>query len=145
MLKLVILGHFLPFYPPKKPQNQNFEKWKNLLEISSFYTCAPKITIIWCTVPEIRSETDRIFCHFGPFFPLLPPSTPTPSPLIIPKIKILKKMKKTPENIIILQMCTKNDSHMMYGSWHMECNGQNFGPFFCPFTTLRTQKIKILK
>ena len=23
-------------------------------------------------VPEIRSETDRIFCHFGPFFALLP-------------------------------------------------------------------------
>ena len=38
ILKLVILGHFLPFYHPKKPQNQNFQKWKNLLEISSFYT-----------------------------------------------------------------------------------------------------------
>ena len=34
ILKLIILGHFLPFYPPKKPQNQNFEKWKNLLKIS---------------------------------------------------------------------------------------------------------------
>ena len=27
--KLVTLGHFLPFYPPKNPKNQNFEKWKN--------------------------------------------------------------------------------------------------------------------
>ena len=42
ILTLVILGHFLPFYPFKNPKNQNFEKRKNLLEISSFYTCVPK-------------------------------------------------------------------------------------------------------
>ena len=38
ILKLVILGHFLPFYPPpsKNPKNQNFEKWKNLLKIYHF-------------------------------------------------------------------------------------------------------------
>ena len=42
-----------------------------MLEISWFYTCLSKSAIIWCTVPEIRSETDRIFCHFGPFFVLL--------------------------------------------------------------------------
>ena len=41
MLKLVILGHFLPFYPPKTPKNQKFEKRKILLEISSFYTSVP--------------------------------------------------------------------------------------------------------
>ena len=29
-MKLTILGHVLPFYPPKKPKNQNFEKMKNL-------------------------------------------------------------------------------------------------------------------
>ena len=27
-LKLVVLGHLLPFYPPKKLKNQNFEKMK---------------------------------------------------------------------------------------------------------------------
>ena len=27
-LKLVILGHFLPSYPLKTPQNQNFEEMK---------------------------------------------------------------------------------------------------------------------
>ena len=31
---------------------------------------------------------------------------------------------------IILQMCTINDSHMMHGSWDMECNRQDF---FCHF------------
>ena len=68
------------------------------------------------------------------------------TPIWTQKIKILKKW--TPEEINILQMCTINDSHMMYGSWDMKCQGQNFLSFwsvFCPFTYLTTQKIKILK
>ena len=68
------------------------------------------------------------------------------TPIWTQKIKILKKW--TPEEINILQMCTINDSHMMYGSWDMKCHGQNFLSFwsvFCPFTYLTTQKIKILK
>ena len=98
-LKLVILGHFLPFIPLKTLKIQNFEKWKSLLNISSFYTWAPTITIIWCTVPEIQSERDKKICHFGPFFALLPPPPP---PLMIPNIKILKRMKKMPGDIILL-------------------------------------------
>ena len=86
-LKLVILGHFLPFHSPKNQKDQHFEKMEKLLEVSWFYRCVPKITIIRCNVPEIWSETDRIFCHFGPFFALK-------NPLIISKIKILKKWKK---------------------------------------------------
>ena len=70
----VILGHFLPFYPLKNPKNQNFEKWKQSLELLSFYTNVPKIMIIWYTVPEIWCVTDVIVIfHFGPFFALLPP------------------------------------------------------------------------
>ena len=55
------------------------------------------------------------------FFSLLPPYEPI-------KSKFLKneKKKKTTEDIIILQICTINDIHMMYGSSDMECNGQNF-------------------
>ena len=34
------------------------------------------MTIIICIVPEIWSMADRIFCHFGPFFALLPTSNP---------------------------------------------------------------------
>ena len=38
----LILDHFLPFYPPNNPENQNFEKMrKKTLEISSFYTGVP--------------------------------------------------------------------------------------------------------
>ena len=68
----VILDHFLPFYLPKDPEKQNFEK-----------------------------------------------------------------MKKTYEDIIILQMCTINDNYMMYGSSDMERDRQNvllFWTGFCPFT-----------
>ena len=65
-------------------------------------------------VPEIRSETDKIFCHFGPFFALLPPSPPND-----PKYQNYekkKKMEKTPRDIIILLKCTINDNHIMCGS-----------------------------
>ena len=58
------------------------------------------------------------------------------------------KMNNTPEDIIILQMRTINDSHMMYGSWGIKCNKQNFLSFwtiFCPVTHLKIWKIKILK
>ena len=57
-----------------------------------------------------------------------------------------QKIKKMPGNIIILHMCTINDNHMINGSSDMECNRQNFLSFwtiFCPFTPLKTQKIKI--
>ena len=76
------MDRLLPFYPPKDPENQNFEK-----------------------------------------------------------------MRKTPEHIIILRICTINNDHMMCGSWDMECNGQNlsFWTIFCPFTPLTTQKNKIFK
>ena len=34
------------------------KKWKKHHEISSFYTCVPKIMIRWCTAPEIWCVTD---------------------------------------------------------------------------------------
>ena len=56
----VIFGHFLFFYPPNNLENQIFQK------MSSFDTWVPKITIIWCMLPEIWSATNIIFCHFDP-------------------------------------------------------------------------------
>ena len=70
---IVSLGHFLPFYPTNNPKNQNFEKMKKRLKISSFYTNVPKIMIKCYTVPEIWRVTDVIVIfHFGLFFALLP-------------------------------------------------------------------------
>ena len=99
------------------------------------------MTIIWCMVPEIWSITDRIFCHFGPFFSFLPPNN-------LQNQNFEKMKKKNTGDIIILHMCTINDNHIMYGSWDIECDRQNFLSFwtiFHPFTPLTTQKIKILK
>ena len=39
------------------------------------------------------------------------------------KITLFKKMKKTPGDIIILHMCTKNYDHMMYSSGDMVRDG----------------------
>ena len=64
-------------------------------------------------VPEIWGATDRIFCHSKPFFALL---RPPPPPLMDPENQNFEKLKKTPEDIIILQVCTINNNHIMYGS-----------------------------
>ena len=66
---------FFALYPPplKTQKIRILKKWKTLLEISSFYTNISITTIIWGTVPEIWSETDSIFCYFGPFFAFIPP------------------------------------------------------------------------
>ena len=54
-------------------------------------------------------KCDITFCHSELFFALLPPMDP--------ENKNFEKMKKkTLEDIITLQMCTINDSHMMHGS-----------------------------
>ena len=76
-----IKQNFLPFWtifctfiPLTHPKNQDFEKMKKEhLEILSFYSCVPWITVTWCMVPKIWNAIDRIFCHFGHFFVLLLP------------------------------------------------------------------------
>ena len=57
-------------------------------------------------------------------------------------------MKEKPREIIILHLRITNDDHMMYGSWDMEHERQNFLSFwvsFSLFTWLTTWKIKIWK
>ena len=75
------------------------------MEVSPFYTYVPKITIIRCTVSEIWNETEFfiILGHFLTFFPMDPEN------------QNFGKMKNKPADIIILQMCTINDGHMMHG------------------------------
>ena len=70
---------FCPLTPLTARKIKISKKWKKLLEILSFYTCVPEMTIMRCMVLEISSAMDRIFCHFGPFFALSPPSQPKKS------------------------------------------------------------------
>ena len=134
---------FCPYTTLPAQKMKISQKWKKTLELSSFNTSVPKIMIICCTVPETWRVTDVVVIfHFGLFFTLLPP------PLKAWKIKISKKWKKSPEDIIILQKSTINDNHKMYGSWDMKCNRHFFLAFCaisCPFTPITAQKMKISK
>ena len=135
------------------------------------------MTIIWYMVPDRYN-----FCHFGPFFALLPPRTTQ-------KIKILKKWKKHLEILSFYTSVPKMTIiwFMIYGQWYdmwflkYEASGTEFFvildcflPFyplthkkydlilycslnmahnrfnyfscwaiFCPFTSLTARKIKI--
>ena len=80
-------------------------------------------------VPKIWSTTDRNFCHSGPCFALSPPMDP--------ENQNFEKMKTKPEDILILQMCIINDSHMMYSSGDNGMQQTDFVSFwtiFCTFT-----------
>ena len=92
----VILELFLPLPPLTTPKNKILKKWKKKhLQASSFYTSVPKTMILCYAVPAIWCAMDVIFVfHFGLRFALLPP-------LKVWKLKINKKWKKTPGDIII--------------------------------------------
>ena len=111
-----ILDHFLPFYPPNNPENQNFENMKKHLEISSLYVSVPKIMIISHTIPEIQCKTCNFYFSFWAIFCLF-------TPLITQKINIFKiwKKKKHLEISSFVYRCvyTKNNDHMMYCYWDM--------------------------
>ena len=81
-----------------------------------------------------QTEFSVILNHFLPF---QPPNNP--------ENQNFEKMKKMPRYIIILNMCIINENTMMYSSWDMEHNRQNFFSFWTLFTPLTTQKTKILK
>ena len=76
-----------------------------------------------------------ILGHFSPFYP--------PKNL---KNQNFEKCKKFAGDII-LHKCTKNHNHMMHGSWDMEWDGYFllFWAIFCPFTPLKTEKLKFWK
>ena len=100
--------------------------------------------IIWCMVPEISSTTD-FFVISGYFLSFYPPNNP--------ENQNFGTMKKTPGGIIILNMSTIDENHMMYDSWDMEHNRQifflildHFLLFYIPLSSpLTTQRIKNLK
>ena len=55
-------------------------------------------------IPEIWKATDNFFVILGQN----------------PENENKEKMKQKAEDIIILEMCTINDNHMMYGFWNKE-------------------------
>ena len=82
---------FLLFDPSNNPKNQNSEKIKQHLEILSFYTCVPQMTIISCMVLEISSMTNRIFVILGYFLPFYPPENQTFEKMNCSENELLRK------------------------------------------------------
>ena len=91
---------------------------------------------------DIRYE-GQSFVSFGDIFCLL-------TPLTTRKIEILIKWKK-PGNMIILHLCATNGDDMVYGSWVIERDGQNFLSIwtiswhFTPLRTLENQNFEFMK
>ena len=97
-----------------------------------------------CTINEDQflkyNAADIIFFSFWTIFCAF-------TPLATPKIKILKKLTKTPGDIIIWHKCTKNQDHMLHCSWD-RCMTDiisvfHFGIYFA-LTSLKNLKIKII-
>ena len=112
----------LPFYPPK---NQKFWKMKKLTGgIIILYLCTKN-----CNHMMYRQREFFVilvtFCSFT-----LPPNDP--------ENQNFEKIKKNAWRYLscYTYMCTINENHMIYGSWNIRCNRQNF---------LLTQIIKNLK
>ena len=129
---IVILSHFCPFIPLTTRKSKILKKWKMYLEMSSFYRCVIKITVIWCMLSKIWSATDKIFCHFEPFFANLSHSQPEKSNF--------QKMKKS-------------DCFLRYGATDRQSFFlilDHFLPFYqphrpTPCNPTTSQKSKILK
>ena len=124
----VILGHFLPFDPPNTPKILNFLKMKKTRTYYHFKLVYHKWQPydVWLLRYGTRQNIFSFWTIFCPF-----------TPLTTQKINF-EKMKKMPGDII-LHMCTIHENHMMYGSWDMEHNRQNFVSLdhFWPFYHLK--------
>ena len=126
----VIIFHFGPFSSPNNPKDKIFEKLKkDPRDIIILHKCAKNHNhMLYCSLYMACNRFNYFsFCAiFNPF-----------TSLTAWKIKIKKKLKKIPGDIIILHMYTKNYDQMMYSSWHKVCDGCNYFSFwaiFCSFT-----------
>ena len=135
------MDYFLPLYHPTSPKNENFTKmekkpWR--YHLTQVRQKSWSYAVLFLRHGEWQMWL--LFFILGYFLPFYLP------PLKAWKIKISKKWKKSPEDIIILQKSTINDNHKMYGSWDMKCNRHFFLAFCaisCPFTPITAQKMKI--
>ena len=125
---------FCPFTLLTTQKIKILKKWKEHLEMSSSYTCVPKITIMmydsW-DMECISHNALSFWATFCPFSPLLKQK----------KNKKSKNINKT-EYIILLPMCTINENHMKHGCWNIRQDGQFFVILghFLTFEPLRNSK-----
>ena len=112
---------FFAILPSMDSVNQNFEKMKKTpgdIIILHQYT-KNHDHMLHCSWDTMHDRCNFYFSFWAIFHPLPPP--PLHNDL---KNQNFTKMKLTAGDIIILRMCTKNNDHMMYGSWDMVHNGR---------------------
>ena len=134
----VILDHFLPFYPPNNPKNQNFGKSKkapgDIINFTHAYHKWQSYDVWFLRYEALWTGSSVILDRFLPFY--------APPLLTTQKIKILKNWKKRLE---ILSFYTFVP--YMTTIWCMvpEISSTtdrffSFWTIFCPFTPLTTRK-----
>ena len=86
----VILGHFLPYYPPlalSNPENQSFKKMrKKFGDVTILNLCSKKHDLMIYTYSDMKCNRQNLFVILGHFLPFYHPN--------IPKSEYFTKMKK---------------------------------------------------
>ena len=125
-LKLVILGHFLPFVPLKTLKIKILRNEKICWRYNHFTHMHQKLWShdVWFLKYRVRQT--KFFVILGHFLPFHHPH------LMILIIKIKKKKKCLEVLSFYTYMCTINKDHMIYASWIIRCDRhfRNVVPFF---------------
>ena len=100
----VIMDRFCPFTPYGPIKLKFWKNEKNTWRYYHFTNVYHKWQSYDIWFFRYRVQQTNFFCHFGPFFALLPPNNP--------KNQKFKKLKKAPGDVIILHKYTKNHDHM---------------------------------
>ena len=88
----VILDHFLPFYPPNSPKNQNFEKMKKTPGDIILHKCTKNHDhMLYCSLDTTHNGCNCYFSFWAIFYPFTSLTAQN------------SKFKKNPGDIIILQ------------------------------------------
>ena len=93
---------------------------------------------------DMEHDRQNFFSFWAIFCPFTPPSPHPNNP-------DNQNVEKAPGDIIILNKCTINDNHKIYGSWDIKCTRQNvfvilghYLPYY-PFNSLKNENFKKMK
>ena len=129
----IIFSHFRPFFavlpyywPQKLKSGKNVKNTWRYYPFTFVHHKSRSHDVWFLRYKLQRANFFIILCYFLHFDP---PNNQ--------KNQNLKKIRKSPGDIIILLLCTTNHDHMIYGSSDIKHNRQNFLLFwaiFCNYT-----------
>ena len=129
----ITFSHFWLFYALLHLKFwKNFEKMKKVpVDIIILHMCAINENQIMYVSWDMERGRHNFFLILDHFLPFYPPFLPTNNS----ENQNFEKMKKKPwpGMIIISHKCSINENHMMYDSWNMNRDRQNFLSFWAIF------------